>query len=104
MKGKVVALAELTQQTSKMLDEQEESIKALELNSEQVVGHLEEGNAEVQKATEHTRSKISKKRWALFIAGMSIPLNYHLSKLNYIKVAIVIALAVILFAYIKTRN
>jgi hypothetical protein len=62
MEGKIVALAELTQQASKILDEQEEPIKALELNSEQVVRHLEEGNAEVQKATEHTRSKISKKQ------------------------------------------
>lgn len=70
IEAEFIELAELFQEAGELVDKQEEPIKAIELNNEQAVEQLEEGNTEVKKAIKHTRFRNNKKWWALLIAGM----------------------------------
>jgi syntaxin 1B/2/3 len=66
----VSTLARLFEEVEELIKQQEEPIKASELNSEQTVGQVEQGITEETKAIKHIRSRNSKRWWALLIAGM----------------------------------
>jgi syntaxin 1B/2/3 len=63
-------LARLFEEVEGLVKQQEEPIKASELNSEQTAGQVERGVTEETKAIKHIRSKNNKRWWALLIAGM----------------------------------
>ncbi len=66
----VSKLARLFEEVEELIKQQEEPIKASELNSEQTAGQVEQGITEETKARKHIRSRNSKRWWALLIAGM----------------------------------
>jgi t-SNARE complex subunit (syntaxin) len=70
IEGGVSTLARLFEEVEELIKQQEEPIKASELNSEQTAGQVEQGITEETKAIKHIRSRNSKRWWALLIAGM----------------------------------
>jgi t-SNARE complex subunit (syntaxin) len=70
IEAEVSTLARLFEEVEELIKQQEEPIKASELNSEQTAGQVEQGITEETKAIKHIRSRNSKRWWALLIASM----------------------------------